>query len=195
MDCCDASGLEAGSGYTARVSGSSSTRHGAGAGRTSDTTNMTALPGVSGADGWLLRIIKDRRVAFLLVGMVNTVVGGLWFVVFDSLVGALWGVAGHYVALALTYVAAILCAFVLYRKLVFRVHGHVFRDLLRFASVYASSFLMNVALFAVLHNGLGADPLVAQLVNIGVISVMSYLLHRDFSFARRGEPRPNGRDE
>ena len=143
---------------------------------------------MDGPPGWLLTVLKDRRVAFLLVGAVNTVVGGLWFVLFDTLVGPAWNGAGHYVALVLTYVASILCAFVLYRRIVFRVHGHWWRDLVRFSSVYVFAFFLNLALFAVLFSVLGFEPIVAQLVNILVIAVVSYLLHGRFSFRRTADP-------
>ena len=83
---------------------------------------------------------------FLMVGGVNTVVGALWFVLFDALLGHRWNGWGHYPALVLTYVFSILCAFVLYRKVVFRVHGHVWRDLMRFASVYVVAFVINLGL-------------------------------------------------
>lgn len=179
VDCCDAPEIGPAAGYTSRMNAKPWTTPG---GPHSNTTGPA--PGVRGPDGWLLRVVRDRRVAFLMVGAINTVVGGLWFVVFDALIGTLWGGAGHYVALVLTYAAAILSAFVLYRKIVFRVRGHVFRDLARFSSVYLWSFVINVALFAALHNGFGVHPLAAQLVNIVAISVMSYFLHRDFSFAR-----------
>lgn len=140
-------------------------------------------------DGWLLTVVRDRRVAFLVVGSANTVIGGLWFVLFDGIVGPWWGNLGHYLALVLGYTAAILCAFVLYRYLVFRVRGHWWRDLARFSTVYLSAFVANVILFAFLFHVLGFPPLAAQLVNIVVVATFSYVLHGRFSF---GRPGPGG---
>ena len=148
-----------------------------------------SAPGVNGPPGWLLTVVTDRRIAFLLVGGANTVLGGLWFVVFDALVGTLWTPLGHYIALALTYIAAILCAFVLYRTVVFRVHGHWWLDLVRFSSVYVGAFAANIFLFAVLFHLLGLPPLSAQLVNIVIVALLSYVLHGRFSFRRS---RPEG---
>lgn len=146
-------------------------------------------PGVGGAPGWLLDVVVDRRVAFLLVGGINTAVGGLWFVVLDTFLGPLWAPAGHYAALGLTYVAAILCAFVLYRTLVFRVHGSWWLDLARFSTVYVGAFATNLALFGVLFQILGLHPFLAQFVNIVVVAILSYVLHGRFSFRRS---RPGG---
>src|SRR3954453_262492 len=109
-----------------------------------------APPGVTGEDGLLLRVIKDRRVAFLFVGGLNTAIGTLWFLLFDSLLGTKWNGYGHYPALVITYVFSILCAFVLYRRIVFKVHGNVSRDLARFSTVYLSAFAVNLVLLWVM---------------------------------------------
>lgn len=74
------------------------------------------------------------------------------------------GWLGHCVALSITYVAAILCAFVLYRKLVLRVRGHLLRDLRRFSSVYISTFLLNLVMLTVLVKWLGFTAVISQLL-------------------------------
>src|SRR5690606_30079393 len=97
-----------------------------------DDGSEGTIAGMTGPDGPLLRLFRDRRVAFLFVGVINTVVGFAWFALFDVTVGALWG---YMVTLLFAHVASVLCAFVLYRRLVFRVRGHVLADLLRFEMV------------------------------------------------------------
>lgn len=146
-----------------------------------------ALGGMQGPQGPLFRLIKDQRVLFLMVGGVNTLVGTLWFVLFDSLLGHRWNGWGHYPALVLTYVFSILCAFVLYRRLVFRVHGHVWRDLVRFASVYVLAFFINLALLAVLVNGLHWPAIVSQFIIVFVTTALSWFGHSSFSFRRSAD--------
>jgi len=148
-------------------------------------------PGIGGPPGPLLRLLKDQRITFLLVGGANTVIGGAWFVVFDHLLGHRLGFAGHYVALVLTYVAAILCAFVLYRKLVFRVQGHVLRDLLRFSSVYATTFVLNVVMLTVLVKWLGVDAVLSQILFVVVSTTVSWFAHRNYSFRRTPAEHPD----
>ena len=43
--------------------------------------------GMEGETGLLFRIVTDQRIAFLIVGGINTVVGMGWFIVFDRTVG------------------------------------------------------------------------------------------------------------
>lgn len=141
-------------------------------------------PGVSGPPGWLLTVIKDQRFAFLLVGGVNTVVGTLWYWVFWALLKDVGGQYAHFVALVPTYIFSILCAFFLYRTLVFRVKGHTLRDLVRFSSVYITNFLLNIPLMWLMKDVLDFHPMVAQVLNTVIMTITSFVFHKRFSFKR-----------
>lgn len=143
----------------------------------------TAPGGMSGGDGPLLRIITDQRVAFLIVGGLNTVIGFAWFTVFLYTVGT---VLGYIAALICAWVASVLCAFVLYRRLVFHVTGNVLVDLLRFTTVYLVSLAINLVLLPLLVELGGLHPLLAQALIVIVTTIVSYVGHRYFSF-RRGK--------
>ena len=148
-----------------------------------------ALPpgGMSGPPGWLLRVIRDQRVAFLVVGGVNTVVGYLIFAAFLVTVGQRWG---YLAALACAHVFSVLFAFVLYRFVVFRVRGHVMADLWRFETVYLSALAVNFVLLPGLVEIAHLPVLVAQAMIVFVTSVMSWVGHKHFSFRR---PAPSER--
>ncbi|MCR2801719.1 GtrA family protein [Microbacterium sp. zg-Y818] len=137
---------------------------------------------MSGPDGPLLRLVKDRRVAFLIVGVINTVVGFAWFALFDLTIGRLWG---YMITLLFAHVASVLCAFVLYRRFVFRVRGHVWADLGRFELVYLSALAVNAVLLPLLVEFARLQPIVAQAVIVFVTTMISYLGHSRFSFRRR----------
>jgi len=143
------------------------------------------LAGMSGQPGWFLRVVKDQRVAFLIVGGVNTVFGYLCFAAFLAVLGR----SRYLAALICSYVIAVLFAFVLYRFLVFRVRGHVLRDLWRFSAVYLVSLGVNLVLLPVLVEFVDLPILVAQALIVLVTSVMSWLGHKHFSFRR---PAPSG---
>jgi len=137
--------------------------------------------GMSGPPGWLLRVVRDQRVAFLTVGAVNTVVGYLCFAGFLLLLGQ----ERYLVALVCAYVVAVLVAFVLYRFVVFRVRGHLLADLWRFTTVYLSSLAVNLVLLPVLVEIAHLPVLLAQALVVFVTSVMSWQGHKHFSFRRR----------
>ncbi len=137
---------------------------------------------MSGPDGPLLRLIKDRRIAFVIVGVINTVVGFAWFALFDLSVGRLWG---YMATLLFAHVASVLCAFILYRRFVFRVRGHVWVDLARFESVYLVALGINALLLPLLVELAGLQPIVAQAVIVFVTTLVSYIGHSRFSFRRK----------
>jgi putative flippase GtrA len=137
--------------------------------------------GVTGPPGWLLTVVRDQRVAFLAVGVANTAVGFVWFVLFDWLVGRRFG---YLVTLACAHVTSVLCAFWLYRHVVFRVRGQVLRDLARFETVYLSALAVNFVLLPVLVEIAHLAVLLSQALIVLVTSLMSWLGHKNFSFRR-----------
>ncbi|CAQ00750.1 GtrA family protein [Clavibacter sepedonicus] len=133
-------------------------------------------------------LLRDERVAFLLVGGFNTAFAFLLFAGLAATAGRALDDAGHPVAgslvpLAGSYAVAILVAFLLYRRFVFRVRGHVLRDLARFVSVYAVSITLNAVSLPLLVS-FGVERLVAQALIVVAITVISYVGHRWFSFRR-----------
>src|ERR1700758_2364019 len=138
--------------------------------------------GMKGVPGPLFGLVRDQRFAFLIVGGTNTAIGAVWFLLF------LWlfprGAVGYLGALACAHIAAVLCAFVLYRRFVFRVTGHVLRDLARFELVNLSTLGFNFAALPVLVEVLGWPVLPSQFAIAGVTVLYSWFAHRGFSFRR-----------
>ena len=136
--------------------------------------------GMSGPPGWFLRVVRDQRVAFLIVGGINTVVGFLCFAGFLLLLGK----QRYLVALLCAHVVAVLIAFVLYRFAVFKVRGHVLADLWRFETVYLSALAVNFVLLPALVEIAHLPVLLAQALIVLVTSVMSWVGHKHYSFRR-----------
>lgn len=132
---------------------------------------------------------------FLVTGGFNTVFGFLVFVAVDLTIGRAMDRAGltflaSIVTVLLSHLLASIVAFYLYRRHVFRVEGHVIRDFFRFQTVYLIPLLVNLILLpALVHWGVPRIP--AQAAITVVMTVVSYLGHKFFSF-RRARPE---RDE
>jgi len=146
-----------------------------------DDAQIRAPAGMEGVPGPLFRLVRDQRVAFLTVGLMNTVIGTGWFVLLFWLFG---DVVGYLGALLTAHIASVLCAFVLYRTFVFRVTGHVLRDLVRFEVVNLSVLGFNAAALPALVEVFGWPVLLSQLVIVAVAVVYSWFGHRGFSFHR-----------
>lgn len=138
--------------------------------------------------GPLIRLVRDQRVVFLIVGGFNTVVGFGFFVVADFALGPIvdaWAgkVVGTVAVLVASYIPSVLVAFTLQRRFTFKVTGHVVRDFLRFQSVNAVSVLINAIALPIVV-GLGVPRVPAQAAIVVLTTVISYFGHRYFSFRR-----------
>ena len=134
------------------------------------------------------RLLADQKVRFVLVGGFNTVLG---YLTFSAL--TLWVFHdvrfGYLLSLFFSYAIGISVAFVLYRRFVFVVHGHVLRDLARFVSVYAVSIGINAAVLPVMVEVVGVPPVLAQAVVVLITTLLSFVGHRSFSFRRDEDVR------
>ncbi len=132
--------------------------------------------------------VRDQRIRFLAVGATNTVVGYLVFSAFT-----LWVFAdvylGYLLSLAVSYVVGITLAFVLYRRFVFPVHGHLLRDFARFVSVYLVAIGINAAALPLLVEAAQVPPLLAQLIILAATTLLSFFGHKKFSFRRSSAER------
>ena len=136
----------------------------------------------------VVRVARDQRVSFLLVGGFNTALGFAVFVVADLFVGRPVDVAfgetvGSLTTLAIAHVIGVIVAYLLYRRFVFRVRGHFWRDLARFESVYLVQLAFNAVALPLLV-ALGAPRIPAQFGILFIAAIGSYLGHKFFSFRR-----------
>lgn len=139
----------------------------------------------------LLRLVQDERIRFLVVGGINTVLG---YAIYSALVLWVFGSAplGYVISLVVSYAIAITVAFVLYRRFVFRVSGHVFRDYFRFVGVYLVSIAINTAVLPLLVEFVGLSPLIAQAIVLIVTTLISFFGHKSFSFRRAPGSQASG---
>ena len=120
------------------------------------------------------RLLADQKFRFLLVGGTNTVVGYAAFAVFDVVI----------IALVPAYAISILLAFVLYRRFVFHVSGHVVRDFVAFLGVNGFAFVINLVLLTILVGIAKLPSLGAQALALGITVLISFFGHREVSFRR-----------
>lgn len=121
----------------------------------------------------------NEKIRYILIGGYNTLFG---YGVF-AMLWMLWGHSLHYIILlALSHIFAVTNAFFGYRILVFRKKGDGWEDFVRFNMVYLGTFIFNVLALPVLIEIFNFHPLVAQAFLVIVTVVVSYLLHRRFTF-------------
>lgn len=132
--------------------------------------------------GPLLRIVKHQPLAFAVVGVANTAIGYALFVIWSVILD---NENLYQVAVIGAYSISVLIAFVLHRTLVFRVRGHVARDLGAFIVVNSGGLVLNLILGTLAVSILHAPPLPAQAVVMLIVAGVSFFGHRYFSFRRK----------
>jgi putative flippase GtrA len=138
--------------------------------------------------GPLLRLVSDQRVAYLIVGTFNTANAFFIFVVSHLILGD--GFWRYMASLVISHVIGVLCAFVLHRRFVFRVRGHVWLDLARFELVNLAALGFNAVLLPLFVEVVGLPVIVAQVVAGGLAVIGTYFAHLLFSFRRPENSQP-----
>lgn len=126
-----------------------------------------------------------QQARFLIAGGYNTLVGYLIFSALFLLVGQYV----HYLVIGcVAHVISLANAFAVHRFLVFRSSDDWRRSFLRFNLSQLTALGCGLSGLYVLVNFAHLRPLVAQ-ANVTILSViLSYLLHRHFSFRRTRMP-------
>ncbi|NYI57582.1 GtrA family protein [Cellulomonas soli] len=142
------------------------------------------------------RLLESQLVRFVAVGVVNSAFG---FGLFALLQLTLGHVVHYLVILTVAQVVSILEAYVLQRWLVFRVRGRWWRELVRFSSVYAVSFAINLVVLPLLVEVAHLPVLLSQAMVMVGTALGSFVAHRSFTFRRPavatdvpGSPAPGG---
>lgn len=127
-----------------------------------------------------------------LVGGWNTVFGvGLY-----ALVYALLGHRINYLALLIPCnVIAITNAYVCYKLFVFRTRGNWLREYLRFYVVYGVAMVLGIGLVALFVQGLGLQPVLANMLSTLITVACSFVGHKRVSFAPDTRPGTTARDD
>jgi putative flippase GtrA len=128
----------------------------------------------------LTRIWDDsEKIRYLIVGGWNTLFGwGLFFALY-----ALLGSRLNYLVIAcMSHVVAVTNAFVCHRFLVFRSDSPWLPAYLRFNVTHLFSLLWGLAALAFLVQIAHLSPPIAQCFVLGSGLVLTYVLHRRFSF-------------
>ena len=121
----------------------------------------------------------DEKIRFLIGGAWNTAFSYALYVSFLFLFGST-----HYLLLsAVTWVITVVQSWAVLRVFVFRSHGRWPRELGRAYLVYGPTYLLNLAILWVCVHFAGLPPFLGQAIALLLVTVVSYLGHKYFTFA------------
>lgn len=125
------------------------------------------------------RVLEKQETRFILIGIANTIIGYLLFVV---VVMAAEKRIGATPCLVISYCIALPISFSMQRIFVFRVSGRVLSQFWRFCVANSSIFLANLVFLPVVIALTHSDPIIIQGVFVVVSAIVSFFAHKHFSF-------------
>ena len=120
----------------------------------------------------------DERIRFVIVGLGNTLIRYLIFVV----LGIVTSIDYYQIILLASWLLSSLTAFWAYKILVFATTGNHWREYGRLLLVWTLSYFINAGILELLVRGLRLNAYAAQAFAIAAITVINYLLFKHFAF-------------
>jgi putative flippase GtrA len=130
----------------------------------------------------VLRLWREEKLRFLIVGGWNTVFGYACFALAYYFVGAYV----HYLVIgAFAHVTAVTQSFTTQRLLVFHARGACLPQYIRFHVSHLGIFAAGMIMLPALVELCGLSPPIAQGVWLVIAVISSYLIHKFYSFRQR----------
>jgi len=120
------------------------------------------------------KIFSDEIVRFFLVGILNTAIGYLLFVIFYFFIQI------KIYALLFAYLVGILVNYKTYSDLVFTIRDK--RIFINFILIYIVIFIFNILILKLLTEVLTIDVYIAQFIAICMITPILYILNKKYVF-------------
>ena len=127
-------------------------------------------------------LLARQEIRYLLAGGWNTLFGvGSSFLFYWLLHHRI-----HYmVILVLTNLLAVSMAYVIYKKYVFCTHGNIFREYIKFYTVYGAAIVFGLVSTPFCIEVVGINFYISQLLILVVTVAFSFVCHKRFSFRGR----------
>ncbi len=122
-----------------------------------------------------------EKISYLIVGVWNTIFG---FGLFSFLYFLLSNILSYGIILAISYVISVTNAFYLYKYFVFKSKGSIWKEYIKFSSVYLNIYLINLCLLYLLNLIAFNNIYYGQAISVSIIMLISYFSHKKFTFKK-----------
>ncbi|MCI8467606.1 MAG: GtrA family protein [Bacilli bacterium] len=126
------------------------------------------------------QILKKQEFRFLFVGGLNTLVGyGIYALL-------LFFQVNYLIANTISTIIGIGHSYLWNRFYTFKSKEKASKEILKFISVYAISYILGTISLFFLKNFLQISPYIAGLINLVLTTLISWFGHKNFSFRKTG---------
>ena len=126
-----------------------------------------------------MKSIKGEGLRFLIAGGINTLLSYLIYL-------ALLRFASYLIAFSISFAAGIFIAYALNAGFVFRT-GFSLAKMAKFPALYVIQYLAGLLLLRVLIGSLGIDERIAPLINVALLTPLTFMINRWFLVQRRND--------
>lgn len=126
------------------------------------------------------RIWADKKIRFLIIGGLNTIVG---FVVFPTLYYLMVDVGfGYMVILLISQLVCTNFSFMTNKSMVFRSGGNYLAEYFKYNTFQFVVLALNLFLLPICVEGFKVNPVIAQTGFTGMVVLLSYIWHSKITF-------------
>ncbi|MEK5435099.1 MULTISPECIES: GtrA family protein [Paenibacillus] len=121
--------------------------------------------------------MSTQTIRFIIVGILNTLVGLGVYAIY------LYFVNNNYLqALITSHIIGVAHSYLWNNKWTFQQKNYSTRSVIKFVSVYAITFFVNLFLLTLLVDTIGMNKLIAQAIALFLTTVVSFFGHKYWSF-------------
>lgn len=121
--------------------------------------------------------MKNQSIKFIIVGVLNTVVGFLVYAAY------IYFIHNNYLqALIVSHIIGVAHSYLWNNKWTFQQKKYNARSAVKFMSVYVVTFFVNLFLLAILVDTIEMDKLIAQAIALFLTTLVSFFGHKYWSF-------------
>lgn len=123
--------------------------------------------------------MSTQTIRFVIVGILNTIVG------FGVYALYLHFVNNSYVqALIISHIIGVVHSYLWNNKWTFTMNEISFKSIMKFISVYAITFFVNLLLLSLFIDAIGVNKFFAQGISLFITTLVSFFGHKYWSFAK-----------
>jgi putative flippase GtrA len=122
------------------------------------------------------KIFEKQISRFVAVGILNTIIGvGSYFILLDFNI--------YYLLSSLiAHMIGVTNSFIWNKKWTFRTNGNILKEFLKFNTVYAVAFFVNLLLLVLFVEKFEFNPKISGVFSLGIIAMISFFGHKYWSF-------------
>lgn len=120
---------------------------------------------------------RSQFLKFLLVGISNTVLGYIIFLLFLAF-------TDYVISLVFAHIIGVVNSFIWNKYWTFKSNGSTIHEFIKFNLIYVLYFILNITLLVYFVSNLNISPEVGQLIALPILTIISFLGQKHWSFGK-----------